>query len=274
MMGPAGTGAAGLGGAAEVDWSRLTARDLVTLAEANAAVILPIASIEQHGPHLPVMTDTRLGHEIALRAARRASPTRPTVVAPPVWSGLSEHHMAFGGTLSISHATFRALIADLVACLVRLRFRDILIANSHGGNENAMRQIIDELAPTSPATLVGVLYSTEAALEIEALLDDQTGLDHACEGETAMMMAVEPDLVDTRDLGALGGVQGGKMWETGHAAYRWRPMHHGTSDGVTGVPARATAAKGEALIEASAEALARLILDPQSWAPIGDKRRR
>ena len=63
----------------EVDWSRLKAHELRALAAANAVVILPIASIEQHGPHLPVMTDTRLGQEIAHRAARKACESgRPT----------------------------------------------------------------------------------------------------------------------------------------------------------------------------------------------------
>ena len=67
----------------EVEWQRLKAQDLRALAEQNAVVILPIASIEQHGPHLPVMTDTRLGHEVAVRAARKAYPQRPY----PVYGG-------------------------------------------------------------------------------------------------------------------------------------------------------------------------------------------
>ncbi|MEO0909953.1 MAG: creatininase family protein, partial [Pseudomonadota bacterium] len=71
---------------AEVDWARLKAHELRALANENAVVILPIASIEQHGPHLPVMTDTRLGQEIAHRAARKAYDTRPVIVTPVVWS--------------------------------------------------------------------------------------------------------------------------------------------------------------------------------------------
>lgn len=256
----------------EVDWGRLKAQDLRALAAANAAVILPVAATEQHGPHLPVMTDTCLGREIALRAARRAAPERPTVVTPAIWSGLSEHHMAFGGTLSISHATFRALIGDLIGCLIRLGFRDILLSNSHGGNENALRQIVDELSPGLPATLVTTLYAAEAAPEIARLLEDQPALDHACEGETAMMLAAAPDLVDAAALAALDSPDGEDLWQTGRAAHRWRPMEHGTATGVTGRPSRATAAKGEAILEASAAAISRLILAPETWAPLGDLR--
>lgn len=71
----------------EVDWARLKAHELRALANQNAVVILPIASIEQHGPHLPVMTDTRIGQEIAHRAARKAYGSRPCVV--PLLFGLA-----------------------------------------------------------------------------------------------------------------------------------------------------------------------------------------
>ena len=146
----------------EVEWARLKAQELRALADQNAVVILPVASIEQHGPHLPVMTDTRLGHEIAVRAARKAFPQRPTVVAPVVWSGLSEHHMAFGGTLTLQQDTYRAVLRDLIDAITRHGFRDIVISNSHGGNIIATQALLDDIAPTSPATLVFTTYTNEA----------------------------------------------------------------------------------------------------------------
>ena len=252
----------------DVEWANLKAQELRALAAENAVVILPIASIEQHGPHLPVMTDTRLGHEVAVRAARLAYETRPTVVAPVVWSGLSEHHVPFGGTLTISHATFRALLKYLIESLVRLGFHDVLISNSHGGNIIAMQQIIDELSGQVAVTLVGTTYPMEAAPEIEALLEDQSGVQHACEAETAMMMAVEPDLVDDGDLAALANNSGDgpSFLKAGRASYRWRPFTHLTGNGVAGVPEKATAKKGEALLDVSAAGLAALITDPDTWA--------
>ena len=256
----------------EVEWARLKAHELRSLADRDACVILPIASIEQHGPHLPVMTDTRLGHEVAVRAARRASPARPTVVTPVVWSGLSEHHMAFGGTLILSHATFRAVIHDLVHALTRHGFRDVLISNSHGGNIVAMQAIADELATVLPATVVATTYVSEASLAFARLLEDQGGVQHACEAETSMMLAVEPDLVDTADLAALATDRGPGFLSAGKASYRWRPFQHMTANGVSGVPTRATAEKGEKLLDAAAEALAALITDPETWAAPGDCR--
>ncbi|MEM6342185.1 MAG: creatininase family protein [Pseudomonadota bacterium] len=258
----------------EVEWGRLPAQALRALADDNAVVILPIASIEQHGPHLPVMTDTRLGSEIAVRAARKAFDRRKAVVTPVVWSGLSEHHMAFGGTLTVSHATFRAIIADLIAALTRQGFRDVLISNSHGGNMLAMQNILDELALESDATLVGTTYVTEAGSTYCDVLDDQDGIMHACEGETSMMMVCEPELVDRRNLGALNTAVSAapSFLKAGQASYRWRPLTHVTGNGVIGFPEKANEEKGEALLERGAMAIADLIADPQTWAQPLDQR--
>ncbi|WP_417626184.1 creatininase family protein [Pararhodobacter aggregans] len=257
----------------ETDWSRLKAHELRALAAQDAVVILPIASIEQHGPHLPTMTDTRLGYEIAMRAARKAWDTRPVVVTPVVWSGLSEHHMPYGGTLTLSQSTFRAVIRDLVEAITRHGFRHILISNSHGGNQIAMQQICDELAPTSPATLVATTYVTEAGDDLARHCQDQPGVMHAGEAETSMMMVCEPDLVDTSDLGNLTqAMDGARFLKAGKASYRWRPFQHITANGIVGNPTRASAAKGEAMLEAGAEAVAALIRDPETWAPVRDVR--
>lgn len=259
---------------AEVEWARLKAQELRTLADQNAVVILPVASIEQHGPHLPVMTDTRLGHEIAVRAARKAYPKRPTVVAPVVWSGLSEHHMAFGGTLTLSQDTFRAVLRDLITAITRHGFRDIVISNSHGGNIIATQALLDDLAPNSPATLVFTTYVTEAGSAMGAPLEDQDNLMHAGEAETSMMMAVEPDLVDDSDLASLNVPVGNSpdFLRAGQGSYRWRPLAHATPNGVLGYPEKANPSKGEQLFEIGADAIARLITDPETWAAPSDRR--
>ena len=258
----------------DVEWQNLKAQELRTLAEQNAVVVIPIASIEQHGPHLPVMTDTRLGHEIATRAARKAQASRPTVVTPVVWMGLSEHHMPFGGTLIVSHATFRAILRDLITSLIRHGFHDILISNSHGGNIIAMQQIADELSPELDATIVTTTYVTEGGEAFASLMQDQANVMHACEGETSMMMRVEPDLVDKSDLASLKsmGEDGKKFLSAGHASYRWRPFAHVTGNGIAGDPTNATVEKGEALLEAGSEAVAALITDAETWAAPQDMR--
>lgn len=257
----------------EVAWEKMKAQELRALAEQNAVVILPVASIEQHGPHLPTMVDTRLGQEIAHRAARKAYDTRSVVVTPVVWHGLSEHHMPFGGTLTLTHETFRAVLRDLVIAITRHGFRDILISNSHGGNIIACQQFIDEMAPQIDATLVFACYPMEAAEEYKGILEDQEAMQHACEAETSMMMALEGELVDDTELGEIAQNAGGpKFLKAGKAGYRWRPFAHVTANGLAGDPSRASAEKGERLIEAGAEAIAALIRDAETWADPRDLR--
>ncbi len=251
---------------AEVSWDRLKASELRELAEAGAVVIIPVAATEQHGPHLPTMTDTRIGFELATRAAQKAYARRPTVVTPVVWSGLSEHHMAFGGTLTLRPSTFLAILDDLVSALLRHGFRDILISNSHGGNQIAIQQAAATLALETTARVVATTYINEAADEIAAILEDQAGIHHACEGETSMMLALEPGLVASDALAEAATPVVGKSTSVGKGSYRWRPFGSVTRNGTIGDPTRATAAKGEALLDTISDALAELIADPETWA--------
>lgn len=256
----------------EVEWARMKAHELRDLANRNAVVILPVAAIEQHGPHLPVMTDTRIGGEVAARAARKAFETRPTVVMPVVWSGLSEHHMPYGGTLTLDHGTFLGMLRCLIHSVVRHGFTDVLISNSHGGNIRASEMAADQLAQETGATIVSTTYANEARPAFGEILDDQPGVMHGCEAETSMMMALETGLVDTSDLAALATERGKGFLNAGEASYRWRPFHHMTGNGVSGNPARASAEKGERLLDAAAAALAELILDEKTWAKPQDLR--
>lgn len=258
----------------ETSWARLKAHELRDLASKDAVVILPVASIEQHGPHLPVMTDTRIGEEMARRAAEKAWPTRPTIWTPVVWSGLSEHHMDFGGTLTLSPATFRSVIIDLIAAIQRAGFRHILISNSHGGNIIPCKQILDEISPNLDGVIVFATYAMEAGEAFGAPLEDQPNIMHACEAETSMMMVCAPETVDDSDLAAhnVPFGNGPDFLAAGKAAYRWRPLAHATPNGVLGMPEKSTPQKGEQLLEIGSKALADLITNPETWADVQDLR--
>ncbi|MEM7496883.1 MAG: creatininase family protein [Pseudomonadota bacterium] len=257
----------------EVEWARLKAHELRARVAAGAAVILPLGATEQHGPHLPVMTDCRIGHEVAVRAAKKAvAAKRDVLVAPVVWSGLSEHHMVFGGTFTLQPETFQALVADLVASLARQGVRHVLLSNSHGGNIRAMHAAAETAAQRLPVTVVATTYAAEAAEEIAALLEDQPSLMHAEEAETSMMLALEPALVDASDLASLADGSGPGALAAGRASFRWRPFAHVTANGIRGNPARATVEKGERILDVSAEAIAALLTDTALWAPAEDRR--
>ena len=104
-------------------FSDLRAPELRALAHEETIVIVPVAAIEQHGPHLPVATDTMLARVVAQRAAEIAANTTPTLVTECIWSGLSEHHMAFGGTLTLDFQSFLQVIGSIVRSLHRHGFR-------------------------------------------------------------------------------------------------------------------------------------------------------
>src|SRR5215471_12287811 len=97
----------------EVLWNRMTAAELRRAANKGAIVLLPVASTEQHGPHLATGVDSFLGGEGCQRAAKIVARNRPIVVAPVVWMGLAEHHVAFGGTFSLSLSTYHQLLKEL-----------------------------------------------------------------------------------------------------------------------------------------------------------------
>ncbi|WP_108838944.1 creatininase family protein [Tateyamaria sp. Alg231-49] len=109
--------------------------------------------------------------------------------------------------------------------------------------------------------------------ELSQHLEDQPGVMHAGEAETSMMMVCEPGLVDDSDLGGLASPMDGKKFlQAGEGSYRWRPFAHVTENGLAGNPARSNVVKGEKMLEAAAEAVARLICGPETWALPNDLR--
>ncbi len=246
----------------DVRWANLKAHELRDLAAQDAIVVVPVASMEQHGPHLPVRVDSLLCGAVAERGAERAADRRPVVVAPTVWSGLSEHHMPFGGTLTLDLATFLALLRCICTSLRRHGFERVLLLNGHGGNEAALRVAVEQLTPDLGMTLVTATYWHLAAERFKAILERQSGLRHACEAETSMVLALRPELVDPSRFEEAktsedeGGIEG---------AYRWRSFTARTASGALGDPTAASAEKGERLLDAAAAALAELLLEDQFW---------
>jgi creatinine amidohydrolase len=248
-----------------VEWASLKASELRDLVAREAIVVLPIAAMEQHGPHLPVMVDTLLCGEVAKRAAERAAGSRPVVVAPTVWSGLSEHHMPLGGTFTLDFATFKSLIECLCRSLLRHGFRRVLLLNGHGGNVAALRVVVDELR-TLNMRLMTATYWTVDPLAIADLLERQSGVQHACEAETSMVMALRPELVDDSQLEAAKHLEPGQVAGQAQALHSAMKFEERTPTGVIGDPTAASAAKGEKLLEASADAVAKVLSDDARWS--------
>ncbi len=251
----------------EVEWRRLRADQLRAQAQRDAIVILPVAALEQHGPHLPVEVDSLLGEVVALRTARKAvAMGTPALVLPVLWTGLSEHHMSFGGTVTLDFTAFSALVEGVVRSVLRHGFRRIVLLNAHGGNENALRTITDDLTPKLGVPIVQFTYWYAAAVAIAKILETQGGLQHACEAETSMMLAARPELVATDRIPlAKSNATPDVSDVVGGGVYRWRTIGSRSGSGVIGHPEAASAAKGERLFEAIADALAKKLCNAELW---------
>jgi creatinine amidohydrolase len=251
----------------EVEWRKLRADQLREQARQDAVVIVPVAALEQHGPHLPVEVDTMLGETVARRTAEKAvAMGTPTVVLPVLWTGISEHHMSFGGTVTLDYAAFAMLVAGVVRSVLRHGFRRIVLLNAHGGNENALRTITDDLTPKLGVPIVQFTYWYAAAVAIAKILEQQGGLQHACEAETSMMMAVRPELVAADRIPlAKSNTSPGLSDVVGGGVYSWRSIGSRSGSGVIGHPEAASAEKGERLFDAISEALATKLCNAELW---------
>lgn len=249
----------------EVEWANLRAPALRALGAEGAVAIVPVGSVEQHGPHLPVQVDALLAGEVARRAARKAADRQKIVVAPTIWSGLAEHHMSLGGTITLDFATFHALLRCVCGSILRHGFRRILILNGHGGNIAALTVIVGELARELDAPIATATYWTmpETQQSFAKILERQKTVRHACEAETSMLLVLKPELVDEKAARAVDAPMEGLAAKGG--VYRYRPIAHWSKSGVLGVPAAASAEKGERLLEAAAAAVANAIVAGKAW---------
>jgi len=251
----------------DVEWRKYRADELRAFARQDAIVIVPVGSIEQHGPHLPVEVDSQLGETVALRTARKVAAKEPCLVLPMLWTGLSEHHMTFGGTITLDGPAFQAVIRCICQSIVRHGFRRIVLLNGHGGNDNALRVAADDLTPVLQVPILQFTYWNAAAKSIEAILTTQKQLLHACEAETSMMMALRPDLVATDRIPLAKANRTPYLDDVvGPGLYRWRTTGSISSSGVWGNPEAATKEKGERLLEDISGEIAGKLLNKDMWA--------
>jgi creatinine amidohydrolase len=241
-------------------WSELTAEELRAKAASDAVVVLPVASMEQHGPHLPVGVDTILCERVCKAAAERVDGTE-VVVAPTVWCGMAEHHMAFGGTFTFDIPTYRADLLCLLKCLERHGFRRVVIVNGHGGNNAALTAFLPDFARQTKLRVHATTYFAAVDKIVLSILEDQTAMMHACEVETSMMMALVPELVK---YDRLQEAYGGQEPERQAAPIFRRTARHRsfkdkTDSGVHGDARRASDEKGAALVEACVKSLAAML---------------
>jgi creatinine amidohydrolase len=244
-------------------WKELTAAEIRELASRDATVLLPVASMEQHGPHLAVGVDTILCENVCRLAAEAVQGEMSVVVAPTLWCGLAEHHMAYGGTFTFDIPTYRAVILAFLKSIERHGFTKVLIVNGHGGNISALAAFQQDFAIETGLKVRATTYFELAQKAMEPILEDQERIRHACEGETSLMMTFAPDLVRHDKLPEAVGPP--RTTPLPLHVERYRSFRSFSETGVVGDARRASKEKGDRLAAVSRDAIVAVLKDPEAW---------
>lgn len=235
----------------EMNWPDVRA----ALAEGFTTAVVAVGAMEQHGPHLPTMTDTRVGDAVAHRVALKLGDALQARTIPV---GVSDHHLAFGATISLKPETLKLIVRDYVDSLVLDGFRRVVFLPIHGGNFASVTQAIEDarkahlsIDVTGYTDLLGFMGFLNRASAEFGISEGESGA-HGGESETSFMMALEPALV-ARDRLAPGYV--GPLGEREVEVVFEKGMPALTENGVLGDPRKASAEKGEAYLEKLADFL-------------------
>jgi creatinine amidohydrolase len=246
-----------------MNWQELRSSEIGALSR-DTLVVMPVAALEQHGPHLPVGTDSLIAEGITSALDREFE--GQLLILPVQRLGCSEHHMAYAGTLTLEHETFKDVALEVLTSMVRQQFRRFLILNCHGGNQS-IGGVIAETAGLRwrDAEVVFTSWWRVAADRLRKVMEGSfPSVGHACEFETSLMLAFHPNLVKMALAVDDGLPSPAKLLQFdllgGPAATLTRPMDRITQHGVYGRPTLATAEKGRRILQEIVAALRELIV--------------
>jgi creatinine amidohydrolase/Fe(II)-dependent formamide hydrolase-like protein len=258
-------------------FAELTYQEAAGVLTDRSILCLPLGATEQHGPHLPLNTDVVVAEGVTRRMVERWGDEFDLWQLPTVAIGLSREHDWASGTLSLSIASFTALLGDIARDVTRtLPTRNIAIVNGHGGNRGALDVLLHELRSG-----FGINGCAIHPFDLAGIGNDAASADvHGGRNETSVMLALAPKLV-RRDLIARGAAQAqgiqSLIFDRG-VSWPWRTDDVRIArDGIIGDPSGASIEHGEAIIAAIVDAagavFARLLehgrLMPRSAPPPG-----
>jgi creatinine amidohydrolase len=240
-------------------------------------VIVPTGAHEQHGHHLPLLTDAMIGEEIIKRVQEELD--QSTLILPMLWLGHSPHHLQFPGTVSVSSSTYIHIIEDITESLIQGGFRRIIFFNSHAGNMTptsvALGNLQIKYAQTHPdAWLVSTSWFALAGGAIAATGKfKQSKISHACEWETSQIMAAHPELVkdDRPAVHSLMEINGQPSkfftadYSKGDSIGVSKTIDQCSPTGAFGWPDLATVEKGNLLFDLAAQELISLVKEFAQW---------
>ena len=240
---------------------RLSSAEIGELDGEQVLVVLPVASVEQHGPHLPVLTDSLIGQAVLARALALRRDDERVWTLPLLPYGKSNEHVGFPGTFGVNGETLARVLRDIGRWTFASGLRRLLLLNSHGGNQEILDYVARDLREEVPLlclTAHPFRFSLERGVISER--EGEYGL-HAGESETSIILALAPELVHVESYAAGLPPQRERLSQfglVGPARFAWLTRDISTS-GTIGDPSAASAEKGEAILEAQARLLADLM---------------
>ena len=252
-------------------WQSLTTADAAALKDRDPVVVLPLAAIEQHGPHLPLSTDLDIGLGLVTEAFRHLADDDPVWTLPPQAIGASREHARFAGTLSLEPELLIETVCQQGMALAACGVRRLVVSNSHGGNRHLLDAAGRRLREEHGLLVVKANYFLLPPPDDVVLPDAEWrhGL-HGGAVETAMMLHLRPDLVrtealaDAHSFGEDLAERMRRLGPEGAVSFSWLADDLNSS-GVTGDARLGNAALGARLVAHYGAALADAINDAREF---------
>ncbi|MBV7542910.1 creatininase family protein [Acidovorax sp. sic0104] len=252
-------------------WSDLSTRDFAQLKASGQAArtvaVLPVAAIEQHGPHLPLSVDATLLQGVIDAALPQLAADLPVLFLPAQNVGLSPEHIRYPGTLTLSPATVIALWTEIGECVARAGIQKLLLFNGHGGQVSVMDIVARELRTRCDLIVYSASWFSlplpDAVAGQFSAQEHRFGI-HAGEIETSMMLHLAPGTVHmehARDFRSTSQDRSERYAILGNgrsAKLGWQMQDYHPA-GAVGNAAAASAGKGRAVVEAAAQQLVALL---------------
>jgi creatinine amidohydrolase len=233
--------------------------------------VVPLGSMEQHGHHLPLFTDSMIVTQIAERVEGQLS--QKIALLPTQWLGHSPHHRRFG-CVSLDLLPYIQMISGMCRSLVAMGARKIFLLNGHGGNDipckAALRELKSEFESLSDLYIAYATYWNLAAEEFTAIRESPIGgMGHACEMETSILLKTDGAQVQMERAKS-----GGPTEQTGYRVldmlkttpfFLMNEFDELSENGVMGMPEFASPEKGERFLEAAVGAVSRFIEEFHGW---------